>query len=224
MFIGSGNGLSPDRHQAIIWTNTGLLLIGPLGRNFSEIKIEMTILFSFRKLHFNMSSVKWRPFCFSLIVLNATSQALNFIDIWIEMWWFFLSRKLIWKCHLSLLCVCELFLQSFAEMEQLLVGMLSRLYFYQTRSAWSMDQGSTRKRSVVHNFAPIVTKFCVMWEGLSLPHDTKFGNCRGEIVDRRMIFIWSLIHGSGWSSLTKAEPGTLPYSLITANLMKIGYP
>ena len=71
-----------------------------------------------------------------------------------------------------------------------------------------MDQGSTRKRSAVHNFARAVTKFCVMWEGLSLPHDTKFGNCRGEIVDRRMIFIWSLIHGSGWSRLIKAEPGS----------------
>ena len=71
-----------------------------------------------------------------------------------------------------------------------------------------MDQGSTKKRSAVHNFVPTVTKFCVMWEGLSLPHDTKFGNCRGEIVDRRMVFIWSLIHGSGWSRLIKAEPDT----------------
>ena len=78
---------------------------------------------------------------------------------------------------------------------------------YQTRSAWSMDQGSTGKRS----FAPIVTKLCVMWEGLSLPHDTKFRNCRGEIVDRRMIFIWSLIHGSGWPGLINAEPGALYY-------------
>ena len=80
------------------------------------------------------------------------------------------------------------------------------LCFYQTRSAWSMDQGSTKKHSAVHNFVPTVTKFCVMWEGLSLPHDTKFGNCRGEIVDRRTVFIWSLIHGSGWSRLIKAEP------------------
>ena len=39
--IGSDNGLSPDRRQAIIWTNAGLsLLIGPLGTNFSEILIE----------------------------------------------------------------------------------------------------------------------------------------------------------------------------------------
>ena len=79
--------------------------------------------------------------------------------------------------------------------------------FYQTRSVWSMDQGSISKRSAVPNFATTVTKFCVMWEGLSLPHDTKFGNCRGDIVDRRMIFIWSLIHGSGWSGLIKVYPG-----------------
>ena len=28
--IGSDNGLSPERRQAIIWTNDGILLIGPL--------------------------------------------------------------------------------------------------------------------------------------------------------------------------------------------------
>ena len=64
-----------------------------------------------------------------------------------------------------------------------------------------MDQGSTRKRSAVHNFASTVTKFGAMWEGLSLPHHTKFGNCRQESV-----FIWSLIRGSSWSGLIKAEP------------------
>ena len=81
------------------------------------------------------------------------------------------------------------------------------LCFYQTRSAWSMDQGSNRKDSAVHNFAPTVTKFCVMWEGQALPHDTKFSNCRCEILGRRVIFISSLIPGSSWSGLIKAEPG-----------------
>ena len=37
VIIGSDNGLSPARHQAIIWTNAGVLLIGPLGINFCEI-------------------------------------------------------------------------------------------------------------------------------------------------------------------------------------------
>ena len=35
--IGSDNGLSPGRRQAIICTNGGVLLIGTLGTNFSEI-------------------------------------------------------------------------------------------------------------------------------------------------------------------------------------------
>ena len=35
--IGSGNGLSPGRNQAIIWFNVGILLIGPSGSNFGEI-------------------------------------------------------------------------------------------------------------------------------------------------------------------------------------------
>ena len=35
--IGSDNGLSPAQRQAIIWTSAGILLIGPLGTNFSEI-------------------------------------------------------------------------------------------------------------------------------------------------------------------------------------------
>ena len=39
--IGSDNGLSPGWRQAIIWTNAEILLIGPLGTNFSEILIEI---------------------------------------------------------------------------------------------------------------------------------------------------------------------------------------
>ena len=41
--IGSGNGLSPGRPQAITWNNSGLWSMGPLVRNFSKIwiKIEM---------------------------------------------------------------------------------------------------------------------------------------------------------------------------------------
>ena len=39
--IGSDNGLSPGRRQAITWTNAGIVLIGPLGTNFSEILIEI---------------------------------------------------------------------------------------------------------------------------------------------------------------------------------------
>ena len=80
-------------------------------------------------------------------------------------------------------------------------------HFYQTRSAWSVDQGSNKNHSPAYNFAPTVTKFCVMWEGLSLPHDTKLGNCRCKIVDSRSFPSWSLIHGLPWSGLIKVGPG-----------------
>ena len=67
--IGSDNGLSPERHLAIICTNAGILLIGPLGTNFIEILVEIQI-FSFMKMHLKMSSAKWRPFCLCLNVLS----------------------------------------------------------------------------------------------------------------------------------------------------------
>ena len=67
--IGSDNGLTPGRRQAIVWTNAGILLIWPLGTNFSEILIAIET-FSFKKMHFKLSSGKWRPSCLGLNVLR----------------------------------------------------------------------------------------------------------------------------------------------------------
>ena len=67
--IGSDNGLSPGRRQAVIWTNAGISLIGPLGTNFSEILIGIQT-FSFKKMHLKMASAKWRPFYLGLNELN----------------------------------------------------------------------------------------------------------------------------------------------------------
>ena len=74
IIIGSDNDLSPDRRQAIIWPNAGLLSIGPLWTYFSEnlIKIQQ---FSLKKMHVKMSSAKWRSSCLGLNVL---------ITIWIQ--------------------------------------------------------------------------------------------------------------------------------------------
>ena len=60
--IGSENDLSPVRHQAITWTNAGLLLIGLLGTNFNKIESEFYHLHS-RKCIWNCRLPKWRPFC-----------------------------------------------------------------------------------------------------------------------------------------------------------------
>ena len=66
--IGSDDGLSPGRRQAIIWTNDGILLMGPLGTNVTEI-LSKSQMFSFRKMHLKMSSETWRPFCLGLNVV-----------------------------------------------------------------------------------------------------------------------------------------------------------
>ena len=84
--IGSDNGLSPDRRQTLIWNNAGLLLIGPLGTNFSEILIKI-LTFSFTKMRLKVSSAKRRPFCLGLNVLN-------------QCW----EKKIIWKCCLQNVC------------------------------------------------------------------------------------------------------------------------
>ena len=65
--IGSYNGLSPGRCQAIIWTNAGILLIGQLRRNFSTILIKIQAS-SFKNL--KTPSGKCRPFCPGLNVLS----------------------------------------------------------------------------------------------------------------------------------------------------------
>ena len=75
--IHSDNGLSPERRQAIIWTNVGILLIGHLGTNFSENlfiyenAIESVVC--------EMASILSRPQSVNAINLWRHSQYLYFI-------------------------------------------------------------------------------------------------------------------------------------------------
>ena len=78
--IGSDNGLSPGRRQAIIRTNAGILLIRPLGTNFSEILIEI-LIFSFKKMRLKVSSAKRQPFCLALNVLTKDDLAYWYLYI-----------------------------------------------------------------------------------------------------------------------------------------------
>ena len=52
--IGSDNCLSPGRRHAIIWTDAGILLIGPSETYFNEILIK-NHTFSFKKIYLKMS-------------------------------------------------------------------------------------------------------------------------------------------------------------------------
>ena len=85
--IGSDNGLLPGRRQANIWSNVGILLIRPLGTNFSEIFTKI-YTFSFKKIHLKMSSGKWQPSCFCLNLsshrgLDKTADIFRSEDIWL---------------------------------------------------------------------------------------------------------------------------------------------
>ena len=81
--IGLDNGLSPGRCQAIIRTNAGILLIGPLVTSFSEILIVIQT-FSFKKMRLKMPSGKWRPFCLGLNVLMVQSRGELETRHWID--------------------------------------------------------------------------------------------------------------------------------------------
>ena len=67
IIVGSDNGLSPVRPQAIIWTNAGIWFIGPLATNFSEnfncngnIYIKENV---FENVVWKMSAILSRPKC-----------------------------------------------------------------------------------------------------------------------------------------------------------------
>ena len=83
--IGSDNGLSPVRRQAIIWTNAGILLIGPLGTKFNQIVIAIHT-FSFTKMHLKLSSAKWRPFCLGL---NMLTLVYTLLHLYLPIFFFF---------------------------------------------------------------------------------------------------------------------------------------
>ena len=102
--IGSDNGLSPGRRQAIIWTNSGILLIGPLGTNFRNFNRNSNIFIQENALEnvvCEMSSilsrsqcVNWHPdgciigkFYFYTLPMNVfvIGHSLRIID-WICSW------------------------------------------------------------------------------------------------------------------------------------------
>ena len=99
--INSDNCLSPGQCQAIMRTTAGVLLIGRLGTNFSEISIEIH-MFSFKKMHLKRSSAKWQKFCLGPNLLkhfrlqNLHAVLLHFVLLWlypISYWW------IVWHIH-----------------------------------------------------------------------------------------------------------------------------
>ena len=90
--IGSDNGLSPGRRQAIIWTIAGILLIGPLWTDFIEILIRIQT-FSFQENAFENGICEMASICLGLYVLSPT---MNLI----------FTRGQFWPSGIVVACVC----------------------------------------------------------------------------------------------------------------------
>ena len=78
--IGSNNGLSPGKRQAIIWSNAGILLMGPLGTELREILIKI-YTFLFKKMHLKMSG-KWPLSCLGFSVLTPSKYVKHIYALW----------------------------------------------------------------------------------------------------------------------------------------------
>ena len=110
--IGSDNGLSPGRRQAIIWTNAGILLIRTFGTHFSEILGEIHS-FSFSKMHLKMSSAKWRLFVLGLNELKVPLDDIPWVSMHLipPITWVFVQRLICKQQRqtqiAALLSLCE---------------------------------------------------------------------------------------------------------------------
>ena len=69
----------PGRRQAIIWTNDGILLMGPLGK--TSLEFDRKLYISFQKKYLYFSSAKWLPFCLGLKVLSTYVYWLAILDM-----------------------------------------------------------------------------------------------------------------------------------------------
>ena len=99
--IGSDNGLSSVRRQAIIWNNVGILSIEPLGTNFNEILIEIQI-FLFKKCIWKcrLKNVNLKIINVNKVFNGTGNQVFLLSSVWV-VWaggvWVCYHTKYIWN-------------------------------------------------------------------------------------------------------------------------------
>ena len=71
--IGSDNGLSPGRRQAIIWTIAGILLIEPRGTSFNRNSIIFIHENEFESVVCEMAAILFRPQCVKALPVGTIS-------------------------------------------------------------------------------------------------------------------------------------------------------
>ena len=147
--IGSDNGLSPGRHQPIIRTNAGTLLIGSLGTNFGGILIDI-LTFSFKEMHFKMSSGKLRPFYLSLNVLTCEIRCTT--TLWNKMGNEWIDKRLHVNITLIMnICISTPFIDKCCCINN---WVLFRLYWcIVTLRMFNVEQLRRRRRATPHFFS-----------------------------------------------------------------------
>ena len=110
--IVSDNGLSPGRRQAIIWINTGIVLIGPLGTNINEILIKIAT-FLLKKMYLKISSGKLWPLCLGLNMfichLYDSLSCVDTEDRDTKFAWLF-AMIFHWELHKTICSMCSTWL------------------------------------------------------------------------------------------------------------------
>ena len=141
--MGSDNGLSPGRRQAIIWTNAGTLLIGSLETKFNEILIKMHTS-SFNKMHLKLSSGKCWPFCLGLNVLRAR----EYIALWFSLlkslsdslWELWLRRPIAFTWLKPLLAVTHIYVYIYEYTYICMhVSIYTNIHIYDTYLRYKTD-------------------------------------------------------------------------------------
>ena len=90
--IGSDNGLSPGRRQAIIWTNDRILLMRPLGTNFSEIFIRNSNIFIHENALENVVC-QMASICLGVNVLNSQGISSHGTGVVLQQYSGFITRR-----------------------------------------------------------------------------------------------------------------------------------
>ena len=75
------NGSAPPQHQAIIWTNTILLSVRPLGSNFRNTT-DFIHLNWLENMVWNMVSILFRPYCVEYVQLDNARDELASAQCW----------------------------------------------------------------------------------------------------------------------------------------------
>ena len=102
--IVSDHGLSPSRHQVIIWTNAGILILDP----WEQPSVKSTLYIFVQENAFEMSSGQWWPFFAASNMLTLKPE--NWLRIHLFCLWFMVLRQesseRTWYISWRLLCWC----------------------------------------------------------------------------------------------------------------------